>query len=56
LLPNRMSRAMWHEATEIAREVINAVDDAHANRGPGVGAGGGAMEEHNGEGRRSSEI
>ncbi len=38
-----------HEATEIALEVINALDDAHADRGPGVGAGGGAMEEHNGK-------
>src|SRR5205823_7963568 len=38
-----------HEATEIALEVINALDDAHADRGPGVGTGGGAMEEHNGK-------
>src|SRR5579885_1504359 len=37
------------ETTEIALEVITALDDAHADRGPGVGAGGGAMEEHNGK-------
>jgi hypothetical protein len=45
-----------HEATEIAFEVINALDDSHADRGPGVGAGGRSHGGAQWEARRSSEI
>jgi hypothetical protein len=35
--PGRCGAGRAPEATEIALEVINALDDSHADRGPGVG-------------------